>query len=167
VVPLTPKTAAEKSLGRIKRAENSKPLGLTTGIDDDERRILQPADEQYRLAAYAWRYQDDWSLEEHRDFWSAAMPHWPKAPGKRPLQDTLAWWTYVLRQAGRSEEEIAATWHIRSRRCAGTAVSSGASSYSPIKSSRDPPTHGSRRCRAAGGSTRTYRPSPTSTFRRP
>jgi hypothetical protein len=58
--------------------ENSPPLQVVTGFSDDPRKKLRPGDAMYALAHHAWRFQDDWPLEEWRSFWTTVLPGWPR-----------------------------------------------------------------------------------------
>lgn len=46
-------------------------------------------------------------MNEHRDFWEATLPLWPRNSGKRANSDTLAWVVAWLRTRGHTDAAIA------------------------------------------------------------
>jgi hypothetical protein len=81
-------------------------LDLVSGFDDDPRQRLVSSHDLYWLFAFAWRWQDSWSIEAHRDFWEAALPLWPRNRGNRPNVQTLAWHVASLRAFGHEDKAI-------------------------------------------------------------
>jgi hypothetical protein len=76
-------------------------------LDDDLRRPLDRADPFYKSALYAWIWQDRWSDQAHRDFWTASLELWPRQRGQRQLKNSIGWGALLLRRAGLSDDEVA------------------------------------------------------------
>ena len=93
--------------GRVGDPESPAPLYLCTGLDDDARRPLGRRHPHYRLALHALVWQDVWSAEEHRDFWTALLPLWPRERGQRRVVETEGWWAHELRRHGLDDAAIA------------------------------------------------------------
>lgn len=102
--------SADKSPGR--KAPRFPRLHVLTGFRDDPRRGLTPDDALYLTAQHALEQQDDWSYQEHDDFWAAALPQWPAAPGRRPSREGLSVAAAGLAAHGLALDEIAAALYI-------------------------------------------------------
>lgn len=83
-------------------------LDLETGVPDDDRAQLYPGHPLFDLFAFAWRWQDRWSLTEHADFWRAALLLWPHRGGGERVRERLAWAIRAARHRGLSDDEAAA-----------------------------------------------------------
>jgi hypothetical protein len=60
--------------------EVSEGLCIVTGRLADARRTVTPTDGLlYAMALYALHEQASWSREQHKRFWSALDPYWPRA----------------------------------------------------------------------------------------
>ena len=92
---------------RVFKNRAKRTFGLKTGIDDDGRRTLARGHKLHSLAAFAHSRQSNWSPAEHRDFWIAVLPLWPGQGRQQLCKATLAWWTFVLRREGLSEQQVA------------------------------------------------------------
>jgi hypothetical protein len=74
-------------------------LRLLTGVDDDVRAALEPGHLLYPMALLGW---------QHRRLMAEITAVWPKQAGRRPVRETLGWWAGELREAGLSDDEVAA-----------------------------------------------------------
>lgn len=71
------------------KAEQKNPeLAVTTGFPDDRRIELPSSHQLYGLAEHARAHQTQWSDDEHRSFWSGALPLWPRR-GRPSIADRL------------------------------------------------------------------------------
>ncbi len=100
---------ANPAYGRIGAPESPAPLGLETGLADDRRQHLPLHHPIYPFARASLEWQDTWSNTQHRDQMAALVAAWPQQRGQHPLRQTHGWGAHVLRRAGASIQEIAAT----------------------------------------------------------
>lgn len=54
-------------------------LHLTTGLVGDRPRTLTPTHSDFAPFAWAWRQQNAWTTDEHREYWIAHLRRWPRA----------------------------------------------------------------------------------------
>jgi len=80
---------------------------VRTGLDDDRRRPLDRDHPHYRQALYALAWQDRWSDEQHRDYWTALVAAWPRERGQRQLREAMGWAAHELRRYGLDDAAIA------------------------------------------------------------
>lgn len=83
-------------------------LRVRTGLLDDPRKPLGPDAPLHAAAAVALERQDDWTLGEHGAFWTALLPRWPTAGGRRrPVVDHLSVAAAHLHRYGLPMAEVA------------------------------------------------------------
>ncbi len=99
--------AVQNAFGRIANPESPAPLFVRTGLDDDHRRPLDRVHPLYRVALYALEWQDRWSDDQHKDFWTALIAQWPRERGQRKLRETMGWAAHELRRYGLDDAAIA------------------------------------------------------------
>lgn len=90
-------------------------LSLHTGRLDDRRETLDSSDRRYAIFARAYDCQDDWTDDEHRDFWTTHLPIWSGGrTGNRANRDALAFVLVLGRAQGNTYDEvISAIGHSR------------------------------------------------------
>ncbi len=72
------------------KSANTHALGVVTGVLDDSRKVLDPANALYGAATVAYEMQNHWSDREHAVFWTAMLPAWPNRRGNPPVRDGKA-----------------------------------------------------------------------------
>ena len=95
-------------LGSNPQEESPGQLVLCTGSPVTGYRPLDVEEPSYPQFAAAWRRQRDWDRETHFLFWWAALPLWPRAPGRPNRRELYAHWIASGRRHGLSDDEIAA-----------------------------------------------------------
>lgn len=110
--------SADKGPGR--NAPRFPRLHVLTGFRDDPRRGLTPDDSLYLTAQHALEHQDDWSYQEHADFWAAVLPQWPAPLGRPPSRDGLSVAAAGLAAHGLNLDEITSALGVGSDTLRGT-----------------------------------------------
>jgi hypothetical protein len=94
--------------GRIYAGNSPGGLKLVTFIPAAPWKALTPSDREYDLFLWAWRKQP-FPAVDHRPFWTATLPLWPRQRGNRRISDYHAQWLVALRHRGYTDRQ-AAEW---------------------------------------------------------
>lgn len=118
---------ATKGRGQAARGHAAAPfvrddLWLATGLPDDRRGPVPPGHQLRESAERALGEQDSWTADEHRSFWRALLPAWPRQDAPRATGDRLGSLAVYLLRELLGENEAATT--VRERKAAAMAVAS-------------------------------------------
>lgn len=93
--------------GRHNFVGRPKPLLVYTGLLGDTDRPARHRDSHRGLYLYALAWQDGWTVDQHRSFWTGCLDLCPRGePGKRRHRDDLAAVAGWLRMMGVVDESI-------------------------------------------------------------
>lgn len=94
---------AESLPGLLAPEKCPAQLDLMTGLVGDRPRTLTPAHPDFAPFAWAWRRQDTWTTDEHRDYWLAHLHRWPRA--RQASTEMLAFALRATRVRGLADDD--------------------------------------------------------------